>query len=784
MLADINNLRVRLILLVVLAALPATGLILYNALEQRRLARMGAQEDAVRLAGLVSTEAQQATAMTHQLLEALAQFPAILNRDAASCTSLLSNLKETRPFCRALAVADPNGEVFCSSERDHKPVNIGDREYFKRALKTHDLAISDFLVGRLSTMPSIAFAHPAFDSNGTVQAVVVASLDLSWLIKGASTARLPVGSVVNIIDSRGQVLARWPDAERWVGRTLPETEIAKQVLEKKEGVAEGFGMEGIPRLYGFQPILPDKKAGYVYVGIPQDVAYGPANRILLVNLIGLAVVIVLGMMMSFFFAHVFILSGVTALVDATKKLASGDLSARTVGTIPRKGEIGQLAMAFDDMAESLQQREEEGKQAAENIRRNAVRSQFLADISEEFISVTSDHEPVFHRVTQRVANWFGDTCFVYLFQLDGGVSSGLLCHSEPEGPSLDHPPFSSPDLDALSLLSQVAQTGNSSLITAADKGKDSEVLLDCFHCRSLLIVPMRADAHVIGALTVIRHRTDAPHTTEDESLLQYIADRAANSVAKARLVQTIQKLNADLEERIKERTAQLTAANKELEAFAYSVSHDLRSPLRAIDGFGRILSEKYAEVLDTRGQDYLHRTRSAAQRMGQLIDDLLSLSRLTRTEMQWNMVDLSTLASEIKAELVQSQAGRAVDWLIMDDLVVRGDERLLRAALENLLGNAWKFTGREVNPRVEFKALKQDGETVFFVRDNGAGFDMQYADQLFGPFQRLHSMSEFPGTGIGLAIVQRVIVRHGGSVWAEGAVGQGATFYFKFPKGV
>jgi signal transduction histidine kinase/HAMP domain-containing protein len=782
MLSYINSLRVKLFLLVFLATLPATGLILYNTLEQRRMARAEAQENAVRLASLVSMEANRVITMTQQLLASLAKLPAVLNRNPEKCGPLLANLKETHPYCHLLLAAAPDGQVFCTSSGTAKPANLANRSYFQRALKTRDLAISDYIVGRLTRKPSIAFAQPAVDHEGKLRAVLVASLDLSWLIKGAPAARLPQDSVIDIIDSRGRVLARWPNEEQWIGRTLPETEIARKIFAGKEGVAEATGMEGIPRLYGFQPLLPERQAGFVYVGIPQKVAYGPANRMLLYNLIGLGVVIVLGFSASSVFAQVFILRGVDTLVETTEQLADGDLNARTGGAIPLKGEIGRLAAAFDGMAEALQLREKERKQAAEQIQRSAARSQLLSDISQEFIKTTSDQASVLHEVTRRAADWFGDACLIHLLKEEGSVLPGAVYYCEPENAATGHTPFSSPDPDSLALLSRVAETGHSTSVCGMESEEVSALLLERFQCESLLIVPMRADAQVIGALAVIRFRSDQPHTSEDESLLQHIADRAGNSVVRTRLVQTIRKINAELEERIKERTAQLVAANNELEAFAYSVSHDLRAPLRAIDGFGRILSEKYTNLLDPKGRDYLRRTRAAAQRMGQLIDDLLSLSRLTRKEMQWNEIDLSKMAKEITSELALTQPDRVVECFIRDHLVARGDERLLRAALENLLGNAWKFTGNQVNARIEFDALKQNGETVFFVRDNGAGFDMRYADQLFGAFQRLHSMSEFPGTGIGLAIVQRVIRRHGGSVWAEGTVDRGATFYFKFPK--
>lgn len=242
----------------------------------------------------------------------------------------------------------------------------------------------------------------------------------------------------------------------------------------------------------------------------------------------------------------------------------------------------------------------------------------------------------------------------------------------------------------------------------------------------------------------------------------------------------IKELNQDLERRVVERTAQLEAANKELEAFCYSVSHDLRAPLRGIDGFSQALLERYAEQLDDKGKHYLQRVRAATQRMGQLIDDLLNLSRVTRCEMQRQTVDSTSMVEAIALELQHTQPERAnVEFIIALGVVAQGDPRLLRVVFENLLNNAWKFTSKQVHARIEFSTLAEtDGTTAYFVRDNGAGFDMAYANKLFGAFQRLHTTDEFPGTGIGLATVQRIIHRHGGRVWAEGAVGLGATFYF------
>ncbi len=220
------------------------------------------------------------------------------------------------------------------------------------------------------------------------------------------------------------------------------------------------------------------------------------------------------------------------------------------------------------------------------------------------------------------------------------------------------------------------------------------------------------------------------------------------------------------------------AANKELEAFSYSVSHDLRAPLRAIDGFSQALLEDYSESLPAKGQDYLRRTRAAAQRMAELIDDLLRLARVTRAELRREKVDLSAIATSVITDLRQRATERLVEVRVQPDVGADADPRLIRITLENLLGNAWKFTAGTANPTIEFGLREEDGKCSYFVRDNGAGFDMKYVERLFGAFQRLHSDKEFPGTGIGLATVQRIIARHGGRIWAEASVGSGATFHF------
>jgi PAS domain S-box-containing protein len=267
---------------------------------------------------------------------------------------------------------------------------------------------------------------------------------------------------------------------------------------------------------------------------------------------------------------------------------------------------------------------------------------------------------------------------------------------------------------------------------------------------------------------------EGPFLQEEKNLLNTIIERLARVIERQRAEEEIARLNTNL----KMQAADLATANKELEAFSYSVSHDLRAPLRTADGFSRALMEDYNDKLDERGKEYLKRIRSATHRMGQLIDDLLDLSLTLRKEMRLELTDLSKLAKSITSELKRTQPDRQVEFVIQNGVHAYCDSRLLQELLENLLANAWKFTGRNKQARIEFGTTQKEDQKVYFVHDDGVGFDMNYVDKLFIPFQRLHSDSEFSGNGVGLALANRIVSRHGGRIWAESEVNKGATFYF------
>ncbi len=274
---------------------------------------------------------------------------------------------------------------------------------------------------------------------------------------------------------------------------------------------------------------------------------------------------------------------------------------------------------------------------------------------------------------------------------------------------------------------------------------------------------------------VVRQRTGEVRVVHERC--EHFRDATGKIIRSVGMVHDITERKR-AEDELRRANAELDASNRELEAFSYSVSHDLRAPLRSMEGFSSALIEDYRDKLDEQGRRYLKHVQDASDLMARLIDDLLKLSRVTRGEMNREVVDLSDLARTTVAALEKAEPDRRVEVSIAPDITANGDRSLLRLALENLLGNAWKFTGKVASPRIEMGVTEHDGRQAYFVRDNGAGFDMAYADKLFQPFQRLHKASEYPGTGIGLATVQRIIRRHGGQVWVESEVGHGATFYF------
>ena len=288
---------------------------------------------------------------------------------------------------------------------------------------------------------------------------------------------------------------------------------------------------------------------------------------------------------------------------------------------------------------------------------------------------------------------------------------------------------------------------------------------------SILAVPLIARERVIGVLNLRRVKTTTPFSLDDQRLAQDLADRAALAIENATLL-------AELEARVAARTLELELANRDLEAFSYSVAHDLRAPLRAMGHFAVAILEDYGDRIDDIGRDYLSRIQRGGEQMQAIIDALLALARLTKKDIVRERIDLGSIANDVVSSLVSGQPERTVDVTIERDMTAMGDPMLLRALYENLIGNAWKFTRHRTPAKIEVGVEDRAGERVYYVRDNGAGFDQSFVDKLFAPFQRLHAATEFEGSGIGLATAHKIVARHGGRIWAEGATGEGATLRF------
>jgi PAS domain S-box-containing protein len=405
--------------------------------------------------------------------------------------------------------------------------------------------------------------------------------------------------------------------------------------------------------------------------------------------------------------------------------------------------------------------------------------QVVTELSARFINLaTSEIEPAIGQALHVVSKYTNaDAASVWLFDVKNQTGSKVFGWptNEKRATNQDVPFGKYP------WVFETIIKGESLMLPGWDNApyQEREAFLASYSMRAILAVPLIREGKVFGALSVYTRTREKTWTNDLENLLRIVGDIIVNALERKQAEESIRKFNEELEQRVIQRTQQLEAANQELEAFAYSVSHDLRAPLRAIDGFSLALIEDYSSQLDEGAISYLDRVRAASQRMGQLIDDLLKLSRVTRSEMVHHTVNLSALVDEIADELQGTEPMRNVTFHIQPGVTARGDQQLLRVMLTNLLNNAWKFTSKKEQSVIEFGRLDDNPDVpIYFVRDNGVGFNMDYADKLFGTFQRLHSTHEFEGTGIGLATVKRIVLRHGGRVWAEGDVDHGATFYF------
>jgi PAS domain S-box-containing protein len=888
--------------------LPVLWLILWANFEDRETRANLARTQAMNMVQLVAHTQDQLIESTRHILVTLAQTPQVQKIDPIHCSAFLADLNKQHPFFANMGVAGPDGRALCSALPMARPVSYADREWFSRIMQTRQFTVGDYIIGRISKKPIISLSYPVFNEKSLLTGVAYVGMDLDWLNHLLVETGLPLGSTLTVIDRKGTILCRHPDPEKWVGRNMSEAPLVKDILDRKAaGTIENTGLDGVRRLYAFAPLSDKPEVGaFVFAGIPSSAAFAEADRILYRNMMILGIMVILSLVAVWWFSRFFVLQPVDRLLNVTRRLAQGELTARA-GPPYIGGEIGQLAISFDQMVESLQQKEEDRKRAEEAVRQSEEKYRDLFDKAMEGVYQTTPEgrlisanmalarmfgyespEEMINAITdlasQMYANpddrkiavgMFKEKGYIKDFECqmrrkDGSIfwarydgqftktADGTPCfqgfiidindrkHAEEslyrhiqrlknihkmdmaillaiETPEeiaqsaliylrkllcYEHGSISIIDMGKKESLIYLAEAESKKIVKIEKvlpeivirdaeilQQSKVEVIEDMSKVISLSAVAQmleveRVNSSIIATATSPKGLISALHvgweiprtiSQEEAEIASEVAAQIAIANEQARMMQEIKGYTAKLEQRVLERTTQLEAANKELEAFSYSVSHDLRAPLRSVDAFARMIEEDYAERLDGEGRRLLQVIRDSAHDMGQLISDLLDFSRLSRKDLKMGRIGMSELATDVRQQVEQAETGRAIRWDLGELPPAFGDEAMICVVLINLLANAAKYTRPRQEAAIGISGRVEGDEVIYSVTDNGVGFDMAYKDKLFGVFQRLHTTAEFEGTGIGLALVQRIVQRHGGRVWAEGKVNEGATFYFTLP---
>ena len=427
------------------------------------------------------------------------------------------------------------------------------------------------------------------------------------------------------------------------------------------------------------------------------------------------------------------------------------------------------------------------KAARAEMNQNQLRLAFLTEAS-NILASSLDYSETLTNLVKMVTPLIADWCAIDEVGEYGTIKRIMASHVDPKKIKSVYELAEKypPDMNAPHGIYQVIRTREPELhLNISDEFLEN-IAQDAEHLRlirevglqSSITVALLSRGTIYGALTLVMADSGRHFEEKDLEFAKELSLRATLALENAKLYKEIQDSNIELEQRVAKRTVELEAINKELEAFSYSVSHDLRAPLRSIDGFSNKILKDYGELFDDQGKDYFMRVKNASQHMGHLIDDLIKLARISRIGMNMEEINLSAIARLITTELQESNPERRASFHIQDDMIAKGDRNLLQIALQNLLDNAWKYSKNQTETKIEFGSTQKDKQIIYFITDNGVGFDMRYVDKLFGAFQRLHSLSEFEGTGIGLATVQRIISRHQGTIWADSEVNKGTTFFF------
>jgi PAS domain S-box-containing protein len=748
------SVRTYLWLLALAVAVPCAVALVYSIAADARHDERQIEATTLSLAQLVAAQAQQFLRDAENVAGKLSQRPLIQALDPKMRDPIFDQFLDLYPQFANLVLCDASGRVIQSAKISAGTSMDNVRAQWAEAVvRNGRFTVGKPILGRLTQRWVCVLAQPVRNSDGQICGAVGMAADLAHFHVAVSPVDLPSDSTISIVEQDGAVIMRYPGPQTLVGTTEPDADVIKVILANQEGNTIGRDFDGEERIYGFTTI---PRIGWrVYAGIPTSFAFAASRvntlraSLMAVAILGLVIAIVL-------FVGRRINEPVKALLAAASAAAEGRIESRLSARGPK--ELAAVAAEFNRMLASREQKE------AEIQKLNSELEQRVKERTAELEQTNAvlQEEVGFRQRAQEALR-------VHRLELQDYIDSmsTLSAKVAPDGKML--------------LVNKIAQQAaglpldqlmNTNFLEGHWWNFDPEVqqrVSEAFR-QARGGTPIQYDEKLFVFGKVMDISFSLIPVRDPQGEVAYV-------VAEGRDITQRKRAEAALAER----SLQLETTNKELEAFAYSVSHDLRAPLRAVDGFTKALVEDYGPRLDAEGKTYLERVRGATLRMSQLIDDLLQLSRISRSELKSEEVDLSAVAAEIVHGLRETVPDRVASFDLQPGLVTHGDARLLRVVLENLLSNAWKFTRNKRPAEIQFGSQQVNGTTTFFVRDNGAGFDMTYSTKLFGAFQRLHSGEDYEGTGIGLATVQRIIHRHGGRVWADGAVNQGATFYFTVP---
>lgn len=785
-LKQFRSLSVRMLLFAAAILLPMLMLMAYIAWQDTEAKINEERTRAAHLADILGREQTLPFALGRQKLHDLLIVRAVAEPlDAAACHDALKQAAAESAYMTIINLYSTEGTILCSSADAPSPP-VADREWFRHALSNGRIVVSDYLIGMTSNKPAIAMALPLRDKNGKTRAVLALGIDLSWM--GRALAKVPVAKGTNIVvvDGRGTVLA----PERWLGHSVADHPVFKRISGIKEPTSfEAVGIDGIDRIFVAHPLNSDLGGrSYLWVAAPKSSVSAAALR----DFLGRTLLILATALALFttiwWEGSRLVLRPVRYLRDAAQRLGRAQLSART--NLPHSDdEIGQLATSFDEMAERIEAREHELERSRASLLRLNRTLRVLTTVKDVIVQAANE-QTLFDELCQTMTT-VGDYPVAYVARAEHDAGKTVTVLAEKGIPEDQR--------DNLRITWADGERGHGVVGTAIRENRVSVIhdavndprfapwreLTRIIGFSAIIGLPLRVAGEVWGVLVLAS--TEAEVFDEEETrLLDELASEVGRGIETLRLraekqaaEEALLRMMGDLERRVDERTRDLEAANRDLQSFSYSVSHDLRAPLRSIEGFTQALNEECGPILSEDCRGYLERIRAAAQRMSSLIEDMIRLAQISNLEMRTTTVDLTALATGIGADLAAAEPQRQVRLTVASGLAVRGDPGLLRVLMQNLLANAWKYSSRSPQAEIEFGLIPLPStEQVYFVRDNGAGFDMAFADRLFRPFSRLHHADDFPGTGIGLATVARIVTRHRGRVWAEAEKGKGATFYF------